>query len=211
MDIKEKKDAIITYCGSRKLCNECEGFDYRCPLWDTPEASCFSNPDYIGAHYKQLVEAGCIKDVDEPINVKEIMEEKVIKHDGCFACEFEYMGAEDYPCDRCNGTAIPGTPEYESRPDLFEPKRPKEPTEDIINHPNHYTNGGMECIDEMLMVFGKETVAHFCLCNAWKYRYRALSKNGQEDIDKSHWYMAKYKQLKEESIWEGDLYDWEGK
>lgn len=67
--------------------------------------------------------------------------------------------------------------------------------EDIINRPNHYTNGGMECIDEMLLVFGRETVAHFCLCNAWKYRYRALMKNGQEDIDKSHWYINKYKEL----------------
>ena len=67
--------------------------------------------------------------------------------------------------------------------------------EDIINHPNHYTNGGMECIDEMLLIFGEETVAHFCLCNAWKYRYRALTKNGQEDIDKSHWYINKYKEL----------------
>lgn len=66
---------------------------------------------------------------------------------------------------------------------------------DVVNHPNHYTNGGMECFDEMLLVFGTETVAHFCLCNAWKYRYRALYKNGEEDIKKSHWYMNKYKEL----------------
>ena len=72
-----------------------------------------------------------------------------------------------------------------------------EDDEDIINHPNHYTNGGMECIDEMLLIFGEETVAHFCLCNAWKYRYRALTKNGQEDIEKSHWYINKYKELVE--------------
>ena len=65
----------------------------------------------------------------------------------------------------------------------------------MVNHPNHYTNGGMECFDEMLLVFGKETVANFCLCNAWKYRYRALYKNGEEDIKKSHWYMNKYKEL----------------
>lgn len=66
---------------------------------------------------------------------------------------------------------------------------------DMVNHPNHYTNGGMECFDEMLLVFGKETVANFCLCNAWKYRYRAIYKNGEEDIKKSHWYMNKYKEL----------------
>lgn len=68
---------------------------------------------------------------------------------------------------------------------------------DNVNHPAHYTNGGMECIDEMIMIFGKEAVMHFCLCNAWKYRKRALYKNGQEDMDKSDWYLNKYKELGE--------------
>lgn len=73
----------------------------------------------------------------------------------------------------------------------------EEDTEDIVNHPNHYTHGGTECIDEMIMIFGKQTVMHFCLCNAWKYRYRAVYKNGDEDMKKSHWYMAKYKELRD--------------
>ena len=47
-----------------------------------------------------------------------------------------------------------------------------------IDHPVHYCNGGMECIDEMLTVFGREAVKHFCLLNVWKYRKRALYKNG---------------------------------
>lgn len=72
------------------------------------------------------------------------------------------------------------------------------PTEDVVNHPNHYTNGGMECINEMILIFGKRAVSDFCLCNAWKYRRRALYKNGEEDIQKSHWYIAKYKELQEE-------------
>ena len=72
-----------------------------------------------------------------------------------------------------------------------------EPNEhDIVNHPNHYTNGGMECIEEMLLVFGRDVVANFCVCNAWKYRYRALYKNQEEDMQKSHWYMRKYKELR---------------
>jgi hypothetical protein len=73
----------------------------------------------------------------------------------------------------------------------------EEATEDVVNHPNHYTNGGMECIDEMILIFGKEATAHFCLLNAWKYRRRAVFKNGEQDIDKSHWYVAKYKELTE--------------
>lgn len=73
------------------------------------------------------------------------------------------------------------------------------PEEDIVNHPSHYTDGnGMECIDEMILVFGKEATAHFCLLNCWKYRHRAVYKNGIEDKHKSDWYMAKYKELKEE-------------
>lgn len=69
------------------------------------------------------------------------------------------------------------------------------PVPDNVNHPSHYTQGGMECIDEMFLIFGKEAVKHFCICNAWKYRKRAMFKNGQEDIDKSDWYINKYKEL----------------
>lgn len=67
---------------------------------------------------------------------------------------------------------------------------------DVVNHPEHYESGSYECIDEMLEVFGPEIVSHFCLCNVWKYRYRAMSKNGKEDMEKSDWYMCKYIDLK---------------
>ena len=59
--------------------------------------------------------------------------------------------------------------------------------EDIVNNPNHYKHGGMETIDEMILVFGRGVVADFCLCNAWKYRARAIYKNGEEDMEKSYW------------------------
>ena len=68
-----------------------------------------------------------------------------------------------------------------------------------VNHPSHYNReDAMECIDEMIMVFGKEAVRNFCLCNVWKYRYRATDKNGEEDLKKSDWYLNKYKELCEE-------------
>lgn len=69
-------------------------------------------------------------------------------------------------------------------------------THDIVNHPEHYCReGAMECIDEMITLFGRDVVKHFCLCNAWKYRYRSNAKNGEEDIKKSDWYIRKYKEL----------------
>lgn len=68
-----------------------------------------------------------------------------------------------------------------------------EEVDDVINHPSHYTReGAIESINEMIAVFGLEAVKHFCICNVWKYRYRAADKNGIEDIKKSDWYMAKY-------------------
>ena len=67
---------------------------------------------------------------------------------------------------------------------------------DMVNEPPHYIHG-MECIDEMILVFGKEAVMNFCLCNAWKYRYRAPYKGDiEENMEKSRWYLNKYKELK---------------
>lgn len=67
---------------------------------------------------------------------------------------------------------------------------------DMVNEPPHYEHG-MECIDEMILVFGKEAVMNFCLCNVWKYRYRAPYKGDiEENMQKSRWYLNKYKELK---------------
>ena len=68
-----------------------------------------------------------------------------------------------------------------------------------VNHPSHYNNGGMETIDEMLLLFGRQETMAFCKLNAWKYRARALYKNGEEDMQKADWYLQKYKELEEKS------------
>lgn len=72
---------------------------------------------------------------------------------------------------------------------------------DNVNHPSHYCqDGAMECIDEMVAVFGVRAVMNFCLCNVWKYRKRAMFKNGKEDLEKSDWYMKKFVELKEREV-----------
>lgn len=78
---------------------------------------------------------------------------------------------------------------------------------DVVKNPKHYNReGAMECIDEMVVIFGLEDTLAFCKLNAWKYRYRAADKNGEEDLKKSDWYINKYAELsqgikpKEESL-----------
>jgi hypothetical protein len=61
---------------------------------------------------------------------------------------------------------------------------------DMVNQPPHYKARAKESIDEMLAVFGPKATFDFCICNAWKYRYRAPYKGKQEEDDaKSDWYV----------------------
>ena len=79
----------------------------------------------------------------------------------------------------------------------LEKQIPKEAMSDYdpVSKPEHYTNTKVECIDAMIDVYGVEAVKSFCLCNAFKYHWRAKDKNGEEDLQKADWYMQKYKEL----------------
>ena len=68
-------------------------------------------------------------------------------------------------------------------------KRSEDVKPDPVNHPAHYTSGGIECIDAMQAAFGAEAVKDFCLCNAFKYLWRHRNKNGVEDLKKACWYL----------------------
>lgn len=69
---------------------------------------------------------------------------------------------------------------------------------DMVNHPSHYTNSKVECIDVMLDIYGKEQVQSFCLCNAFKYLFRCEHKDNKiEDIKKANWYLNKYIKLED--------------
>lgn len=61
-----------------------------------------------------------------------------------------------------------------------------------VNHPSHY-QGEYECIDLMREIYGDEAVRWFCILNAYKYRFRAGKKEGNEwadDQKKAAWYEA---------------------
>lgn len=63
----------------------------------------------------------------------------------------------------------------------------------LIDHPSHYNKDGRkECIDEIVDLFGMEYAQVFCLTNAYKYLYRAGSKEGNstmQDMQKCKWYL----------------------
>ena len=67
---------------------------------------------------------------------------------------------------------------------------------EMVNHPSHYKNGNIECIEAMIDVFGKDKVAAFCELNAFKYQWRANNKGTDiQDKKKAVWYLNKYIKL----------------
>lgn len=70
---------------------------------------------------------------------------------------------------------------------------------DVVNHPTHYTQGGIECIDAMEAAFGAHELAVYCKIAAFKYIWRCEHKNGLEDVKKAVWYLNKYIELMEKS------------
>lgn len=61
---------------------------------------------------------------------------------------------------------------------------------DMVNHPPHYTAGGIECIDALkAATTGLEGIEAVCTANAIKYLWRWKFKNGAEDLKKAIWYI----------------------
>jgi hypothetical protein len=67
---------------------------------------------------------------------------------------------------------------------------------EMVNHPSHYNQGDIECIDAMMSAFGKEDVKAFCKLNAFKYLWRLGCKDEEiQEVGKIKWYLDKYLEL----------------
>lgn len=61
---------------------------------------------------------------------------------------------------------------------------------DNVNHPEHYTKGGVECIDAIRASMDKEGFAAYCKGNVLKYLWRYSDKGGLVDLEKANVYLA---------------------
>ena len=75
----------------------------------------------------------------------------------------------------------------------------QEKMSDNVNHPSHYTQGGIECIEAIkAATVGLEGIEAVCTGNAIKYIWRWKQKNGAEDLRKAIWYINKLIEEKED-------------
>ena len=75
------------------------------------------------------------------------------------------------------------------KPAIKASKSSPTPSVDLVNHPPHYTQGGIECIDAIRASMSKEQFLGYCKGNSLKYQWRYEAKGGVEDLKKAQWYL----------------------
>ena len=64
--------------------------------------------------------------------------------------------------------------------------------EDVVNNPDHYNTGAVECIDAIEASMSCEGFKSYCKGNVQKYLWRYEMKGKPvEDLQKAQWYLAK--------------------
>lgn len=69
--------------------------------------------------------------------------------------------------------------------------------EDLVNHPSHYTDGGIECIEAIEAQLTEEEFRGYLKGNIAKYVWREKHKGGTESLKKAQWYLSRLIDLSE--------------
>jgi hypothetical protein len=62
-------------------------------------------------------------------------------------------------------------------------------TSDVVNHPEHYTSGQVECIDAIYASMSQEAYKGYLKGNIMKYIWRYEKKGGVESLKKAEFYL----------------------
>jgi hypothetical protein len=66
---------------------------------------------------------------------------------------------------------------------------------DNVNHPSHYTDGGIECIEAIEAQLTSEEYRGYLKGNICKYIWREKNKGGTESLKKAQWYLNRLIEL----------------
>lgn len=201
MTIEEKARMIEKHCDSITDCSECAIRDN--------EFTCYGKydefPEEIEKNYKIIF--GNAEDTEEKKKTEDEEEKMTIEEkakmiekycDSMYSCSACPIGSKDgsFVCFsdwEDNPNAIDKNYEIifgnasETNEDKAESK-----TEDMVNHPSHYTSGGVECIDAITAALSKydDPVDAWLVGQVIKYLWRApLKSKYDEDIKKAQFYL----------------------
>lgn len=80
---------------------------------------------------------------------------------------------------------------------VFTIQGPPTVLEDNVNHPTHYTDGGIECIEAIEAQLTAEEFRGYLKGNIAKYVWREKHKGGTESLKKAQWYLNRLVSLDE--------------
>ena len=198
MTVEEKARMIEKYCDYITDCSECAIKDNEVTCYgkydEFPE-EIEKNYDIIFGNDKDKEEKKKTEDEEEKMTIEE-KAKMIEKHcdsmpscsacpigskDGSFVCFSDW---EDNPNDiEKNYEIIFGNNE-----DMDEEKK----SDDTVNHPSHYTHGGVECIDAITSALSsyEDSVDSWLVGQVIKYLWRApLKGKYEEDIKKAQFYL----------------------
>lgn len=81
---------------------------------------------------------------------------------------------------------FPGENTIQGRPEI---------SKDEVNHPEHYTDGGIECIDAIEAALTEEEFRGYLKGNIIKYVWRERKKGGMTSMRKAGWYTDRFLSL----------------
>ena len=97
-------------------------------------------------------------------------------------CRNKYIKNTKDECDQCDYSPLRQCFELISRPSVS--------NSDAVNHPNHYCQGGIECIKAIEASMTPDEFQGYCKGNVMKYIWRFREKNGLEDLKKAQVYLG---------------------
>ena len=216
MTIEEKAEKIKEYCDSNPSCSGCRIGS------KNGSFTCYSDwedyPNDIEKNYEIIF--GNAEDAEDTDDEKKIEHEEEKMTIGEKAEKIkEYCNSNNYCSNcaiknRCNGDFI--TAVYEKAKNInnnslsneydieknyeiifgktseTKEKKVKKKEEDMVNHPSHYTHGGVECIDAITSALSsyEDSVDSWLVGQVIKYLWRApLKGKYEEDIKKAQFYL----------------------
>ena len=69
--------------------------------------------------------------------------------------------------------------------------------EDQVNHPSHYTDGSIECIEALEAELTADEYRGYMKGNIAKYIWRERMKGGVQSLKKAQWYLDRLIQFDE--------------
>ena len=206
MTIEEKARMIEKYCDSITNCSECaiKDNEFTCyGKYDEFPEEIEKNYDIIFGNAEDTEEKKKTEDEEEKMTIGEKAEKikEYCNSNYCSNCAIKNRCTSEfiatiYERDKnVNNNSLSNEYDIEKNYEIIfgnDSEAKKEKAEDMVNHPSHYTSGGVECIDAITSALSsyEDSVDSWLVGQVIKYLWRApLKGKYEEDIKKAQFYL----------------------